>query len=110
MSEVATIECPFCASTLKAHATVCPNCHADRGAGTDSEGNIHGSGYVAFFRVVLGVWAMVILIAVMNGVSTGEEGPFIWAFCLAIGWFAVFVRNLGLVFNSGKEDRWYRKG
>ena len=40
MSEVATIECPFCASTLKAHATVCPNCHAVRGAGTDSQGNI----------------------------------------------------------------------
>ena len=74
MNDDVTIECPFCASTLKAHATVCPNCQAVRGAGADTHGNVRGSGYVAFIRVLLGGWAMVIVISLTIGIFRNEGG------------------------------------
>lgn len=109
MSEDAMIECPFCASPLKAHATVCPNCQAVRGAGADTHGNVRGSGYVAFIRVLLGGWAMVIVISLTIGLFRNEGGPLVLSMVLGIIWLPLFLKNLGLIFNNGKEDRWYRK-
>lgn len=98
MSE--TIECPFCASTLKPHATVCPHCNAVRAAGRDAKGAIVGRAYVTFIRIVLILWAMVTLILFATS-------PDFMAFFLAGAGLLILLVNRRLVFHNG-EQRWYR--
>ena len=109
MSDAATIECPFCASTLKAHATVCPNCNAVRAAGVDAKGNIVGNGYVKFIRVVLGLWALATLIVFATAPGTNDIGMYFMGFFLAGMGLLILLFNWRLVFSNGKEERWYRK-
>ncbi len=95
-----TIECPFCASTLKAHATVCAHCGARRVAGVNAKGKPIGKGGVFFIRVSVVLWLLVALsMFAMESAPTG--------YMLLAMWAMIFFFNRSTLFPDGK-DRWYR--
>ncbi|UFS64703.1 hypothetical protein LO749_11160 [Paracoccus denitrificans] len=100
MNETATIECPFCASTLKAHAKVCAHCGARRVAGMTAKGQPLGKGGVWFIRVFLTLWLLIGL-----SMFAMESAPV--GIGMLVLWALMFFFNRKNIFPDGQE-RWYR--
>jgi len=97
----ATVECPFCASTLKAHATVCASCGAQRGLAINAKGRPMGKGGILFLRIVVALWLAVVLGMFAGGEVVGG----------VIGlslWLLIFFFNRQNIFHDG-QYRWYRR-
>ena len=103
-SPESTQECPFCRTEIKAHATVCPNCHAVKAIGV--LGKVGPVGAEAVFKVRFVVIVGYIASAIM--ILTQKPGPFIGGVLIALLCTAIVIFNWRIVFFRG-QYRWFRE-
>lgn len=99
--QLGTKECPFCASDIKAHATVCPHCGARRIIGLNAKGRPITKAGVYLTRVV----AVVLPLA---GLALFQTEPIPGGVTLAL-WLLILFFNRSVIFPSkDKGEQWFR--
>ncbi len=87
------IQCPFCRSDIHPEATICPQCHARKGYGSNNDGGIHTGGSISLLAIIC--FALIV-----GGMLIGDMGYI----------FAV-LGGIGLPFclaPLARGARWYR--